>query len=306
MAGKAWVLAIGLPIVIRGCLKEIDSQVFKIGPGQVGGKVLFVEQGLGSGDIGKETTDGVTIDADGGFFGANDIGQVETVGFEERLTQKGTRHFKADIFEIGGRGEATLTQLVDVEGELGLDVGVGIFGIVDAGAVSFFKLGKLDGDGEIDGGAVTDGVADVVRERANSEGEFVGSLGVFKKAEDEVSGADVVGEVGEKFIAEGVVAEILDGASAVGVSVGLLELGFGEGGKVLEEDGPNRLLPGKVDEFLVRLDGVGDSWRCCEEQSEKCCRLQESGATVGRNRLSSFLSASTLHNVHRMGRVRKG
>jgi hypothetical protein len=70
-----------------------------------------------------------------------------------------------------------------------------------------------------------------------------------------------VGEVGEEGVAEGVVAEVLDGAAPVGVGVSLLELGFGERGIVLEEYGPDGLLPGKVDQLLMALDGVGDGGR---------------------------------------------
>jgi hypothetical protein len=70
-----------------------------------------------------------------------------------------------------------------------------------------------------------------------------------------------VGEVGEEGVAEGVVAEVLDGAASVGVGVSFLELGFGEGGIVLEEYGPDGLLPGEVDQLLMALDGVGDGGR---------------------------------------------
>jgi hypothetical protein len=49
-----------------------------------------------------------------------------------------------------------------------------------------------------------------------------------------------VGEVGEEGVAEGVVAEVLDGAASVSVGVSLLDLGFGEGRVVLEEYGPDR------------------------------------------------------------------
>jgi hypothetical protein len=60
--------------------------------------------------------------------------------------------------------------LVDVEGELGADVGARVFGVVDVGAVFLLEFGKFDRDGEIDGRAVADGVADVVREGADGEG----------------------------------------------------------------------------------------------------------------------------------------
>ncbi len=251
MAGEAGSLAIGFPVVVSGRLNEILGQFVEIGTGRVGGKVLFVEDGFGPRDVGKETADGVAVDADGGLFGADDVGQVEAVGFEERLAQKVSWHFEADEFHVFGGGEATLAELVDVEGELGLDMGVRGLSVVDVGAVFLFEFGKFDRDGEIDGGAVADGVTHVMREGANGEGELVGGVRVAKEADDEVSGADVVGEVGEEFVAEGVVAEVLDGAAAVRVGVSLLELGFGEGGVLLEKNGPDGLLPGQVDQLLM-------------------------------------------------------
>jgi hypothetical protein len=48
----------------------------------------------------------------------------------------------------------------------------------------------------------------------------------------------------------------LNGTAAVGEGVGFLELGFGEGGVFLEENGPDGLLPGEVDQLLMGLDGV--------------------------------------------------
>jgi hypothetical protein len=145
-------------------------------------------------------------------------------------------------------------------------VGVGIFGVVDDGAVGPLQLWELDGNGEIDGGAVADGIANVVREGADGEGELVGGFGVVEQGENEISGADVVGEVGEELVAEGIVAEVLNGAAPVGVTMGLLKLGFGEGGEVLEEDGADGLLPGEVDELLVGLDGVWDCGGAGEEE----------------------------------------
>jgi hypothetical protein len=179
--------------------------------------------------------------------------------------------------------------LVDVEGEFGLDMGMCVFGIVDAWAIPLFELRELDGDREVDGGTVADGVADVMRERADSEGQLVGSLRVVKKGENEVAGADIVSEVGEEFVAERVVAEVLNGTAAVGVAVGFLELGFGEGGVVFEENGADGLLPGEVDEFLMSLDGVRDGRRCREQKCKEGGCFQEGSAAGGRNRSSSFL-----------------
>jgi hypothetical protein len=192
------------------------------------------------------------------------------------------------VFEIVGWCEAALAELVDVEGELGLDVGVGVLGVVDGGAVFFFELGKLDGDGLVDGVFVAEAVADVVGERADGEGEFIGGLGVVKEGEDEVAGADVVSEVGEEGVAEGVVAEVLNGAATVGVGVSFLELGFGEGGVVLEEKRTYGLLPGEVDELLMGLDGVGNGGGRREKQRQGRYRFNEYGAAWGGNVVGPF------------------
>ncbi len=126
-------------------------------------------------------------------------------------------------------------------------MGVGVLSVVDVGAILLLEFRKFDRDGEIDCGAVADGVADVMRERADGEGEFVGGLSVAEEVNDKVPRPNVMGEVGEEAVAEWVVAEVLDGTAAVGVGVSFLELGFGEGGVLFEENGPDGLLPGDVD-----------------------------------------------------------
>jgi len=153
----------------------------------------------------------------------------------------------------------------------------------------------------VDRGVVTDRVADVVGEGADGEGEFVGGVCVVEEAEDEVSGADVVGEFGEKGVAERVVAKVLNGAATVGVGVGLLELGFGESGVLLEEDGADGLLPGEVNQLLVGLDRIGDGGRCRQEKGEASDRFDSSRTGRGGNRVPHFFfDALTLHTVQRL------
>jgi hypothetical protein len=72
-------------------------------------------------------------------------------------------------------------------------VGVRVLSVVNVRTISLLEFGKFDRDGEIDSNAVADGVADVMREGADGEGELVGGVGIADEADDEVSGADVVG-----------------------------------------------------------------------------------------------------------------
>ena len=104
-----------------------------------------MEESFGAGDVGKESADGVTIDADRGLFAADDVGQAEAVGFEERFAEERSGDFEADELCVCGGSEAELAELIDVEGKLGLDVGVRVFGVVDGGAVFFFDLGNSTG-----------------------------------------------------------------------------------------------------------------------------------------------------------------
>ena len=137
---------------------------------------------------------------------------------------------EADVVEVALGREAMLGDVVDVEGKLGADVLVLAFRVVDVGAVFGGELGERLADGEVDGIGMADGVAEVVGERADGEGDVVGVFGVAEERADEVAGADVVQQIGEERLAEGIVAEVLDDASAIGVGVGLAKLGGSEVG----------------------------------------------------------------------------
>ena len=101
MAGKAGLLAVRLPVVVVGCLVEFPGKIVEIRAGGIGGKVLFVENGFGPGNVWDEAADATTVDADGGLFRADDVGQIEAVSFKERLAQKRPGDFEADVLEVG-------------------------------------------------------------------------------------------------------------------------------------------------------------------------------------------------------------
>ena len=102
-----------------------------------------------------------------------------------------------------------------------------------------------------------DGVADVVRERADSEGQLIGIVCAAKEVDDEVAGAHVVGEIGKEGIAERIVANVLNDTAAVGVGACLVKLRGGKAGIAAEEQGRDRLLPGEIDKLLMGQHGIG-------------------------------------------------
>ena len=160
------------------------------------------------------------------------------------------------MVEVFFRRHAVIGDFVDVEGKLGTDVLVRALGVVDVGAVFGGERGERSANRWVDGLGVAEGVAEVVGERANGEGDVVGAFGVTEEGADEVAGADVVKEVGEDGLAEGIVAKVLNDASSIGVGAGVAELGGGEIGVALEQEGLDGVGPGKVDKLLVSEDGV--------------------------------------------------
>ena len=187
--------------------------------------------------------------------------------------------FQTDVAEVVDGGEAMVGDFVDVKGELGLHVLVFAFGVGDAMPELVAKLGEFDGDGEVGGFGVADAVADVVGEGADGEGELVGVTGVAEEVDDEVAGADLVGEVGKELVAEGVVADVLDDAAAVGVGTGVLDLLGREVRVAALEKGNDGAIPGEIDELLVGEERVGvGGGRAGEEAKSKGDRKGETQA----------------------------
>ena len=125
------------------------------------------------------------------------------------------------MVEVALGRQAVLGDLVDVEGKLGTDVLVRALGVVDVGTILDGQRGKLAADSQIDRLRVTYGVSQIVRESADGEGNVVRAFGVAEEGTNEVTGAHVVQQVGEERSAEGIVAEVLDHASAIGVGLRL-------------------------------------------------------------------------------------
>src|SRR5438045_2339629 len=88
------------------------------------------------------------------------------------------------------------------------------------------------------GGLVTD-----------DEGKLVWGFRIMHEAEDEISGAHVVREIGEEAVAERIVTQVLNCAAAIGVSVSLMDLCLCNGREAFQQDRPDLAFPGKINEY---------------------------------------------------------
>ena len=162
-----------------------------------------------------------------------------------------------------------VAKFLDIEREFGTNVAVRTLIISDRFAVFTFQLGELNRGGGIDGMRVADGITQIVRESADGEGIFIDGAGILQKPYDEITGARVMGQVAKEDFAEGVVSHVLDKASAIGVSVRLVELRFGSAGKFGKQQGANRAVPSEVDQFFVSENGIGEAVCGTEQEQEQ-------------------------------------
>ncbi len=245
------------------------------------------------GDARDEGTDGEAVAADIEAVAAS-AGEVfgQAVGLVIRKGKLLDGHLKSNVAEVADRRNAVMRNLVDVEGELGLNMLALSLGVVHLGAVFCAEAGKLDRHGKVDGRGVTNRVADVVGERAGGEGEFIGVSGIAEEADDEVPGTDVVSQVREQPVAERIVAHVLDHASGVCIGACSFQIGGGQVWIATEQQRNNRILPGEVDELLMREQGVGVGAplpRKQQQQDQQHPRSQHDCAPLSRRRLNQDL-----------------
>ena len=153
--------------------------------------------------------------------------------------------------QVVDRRQAVVGNLVDVEGELSLDMLVFAFGIVHHRPVARAQFWKLHGYREIRRLGVTDGIADVVRKRAHRKRQFVRVAGVAKQVDDKVAGAHIVRQVRKKLVAKRIVADVLDDAAAVGIGAGVLQL-LGSQGRIAAQQQGERCRLSRSDRSALR------------------------------------------------------
>ena len=109
---------------------------------------------------------------------------------------------------------------------------------------------------DVHGHAMAIIVSRVMRQRAQRECIFVEVLRISNQVQNEVAAPDVVRQIAVKLAAERIIAQILNDASAVGISVGLDQLIRGGGGKSFQEQGLDGTVPSGIDDGFVREDGI--------------------------------------------------
>ena len=117
---------------------------------------------------------------------------------------------------------------------------------------------------------MADRITYVMRERPDGEGKFIYVPGVSQQRENKVATAHVMSEVAEELFSEWVVPEILNKATAVSERMSFPQAGLGSAGIVLEQKGPDGIVPRQVDQFLMRECRITKStlWRRHDQQNQ--------------------------------------
>ena len=97
----------------------------------------------------------------------------------------------------------------------------------------------------------------VMRQRAEGEGVLVEVLRVVNHRLHEGAGADIMSEIAEDLVAERVVPDILNDATAVSVRVGLQQVLRRGVGETREQQRLDLLVPHQIDDLFVSQDRIG-------------------------------------------------
>src|SRR5207245_8163819 len=100
------------------------------------------------------------------------------------------------------------------------------------------------------------------------KGVFVDILALQQQLANEVSAADVMHEVAEFFIAERVIAEILDHRAAVRIGMGFPDLVFRPARISREQERLDLVSPQQIHDFLVGKNGVRGQSAAARENDE--------------------------------------
>ena len=155
--------AIRGPVVVEGGLRDLLVKLDAFWGRQLCGLVFAMNHGEGVGDAGKKSANGEAVAAyvDAGRATFGEV-FAEPVGFVKGRGEQRGGDLEAHVTEVVDGSHAVVSDLVDVEGELRLDVLVFALRIGDGGPILGFEFGKFDRYGQVGCVLVSDCVADVV------------------------------------------------------------------------------------------------------------------------------------------------
>src|SRR4051794_26359084 len=151
-----------------------------------------------------------------------------------------------------------------------------VLSITNRLAVLGAKFGIFDRDCLVDGGMACD-VRRVVRKRTQGECILVRVLRLEQQFTNEVPAADVVHQVAEFSAAEGVITEILNDGTAIGVGVSFAELIFRHARKSFQEEGLDLTAPDQVDDLLMSKNRIRERSAGTHHDEKKKCNHSENG-----------------------------
>jgi len=153
---------------------------------------------------------------------------------------------------------AVMRDLVDVKGEFGPHMLVFAFGVADHRSVFRTQFWEFYRYGAVGGFGVSYRIGNVMRERTDGEGKLVRVARIAKQVEHKVAGANVVGEVRKRLVAERIIADVLNRAASVGIRARTIKISNRQIRIPAHQQRNDRVLPGKVDELLVRQQRISD------------------------------------------------
>ena len=227
---------------------------------------MHLERDLGH--LRNQTTNGKAIRTNRQILMREHVFQLQSVDNRKYPIEQRLRDFETYEVVILFRRITILCHLQCIESKLGLQMRGRVVGIAYGSAIFGSQFWIVDGNSLIDGWVAVD-VGRIVRQRAQGKGILVRVLAFAHQLDNEVPAAHIMHQVAEVLVAERVVSKVLNDRAAVGISMRLFDLVFGNSWKPLHQKRPNLRDPQQIDNLLVGQDGVCKHISARHQQQEK-------------------------------------
>jgi len=114
-----------------------------------------------------------------------------------------------------------------------------------------------------------------MRKRAQREGIFIGGLAFAQKLNHKVAAAHVVHQVTELFVAERVVAHVLNHRAAICIRVSLPHLVIRQARITGQDHGPQVIVPQQIDDLFMGENRIRMARTAVEQQRQNDCNGED-------------------------------